>query len=112
MRSRRRSRGFGRPKPAKIEPEILASQVLDLDPAPENWVARWNGQPPPNWIAAVRRALIGGLALPVEIADQSKVRAYQAWLEDALMADLRKLSPDIYQQVINYLREFDPYPLE
>ncbi len=85
---------------------ILASQVLDLDPAPENWVARWNGQPPPNWIAAVRRALIGGLALPVDITDQSKVKAYQAWLEDALMADIRKLSPDAYQQVVNYLREF------
>lgn len=85
---------------------ILASQVLDLDPAPENWVARWNGQPPPNWIAAVRRALIGGLALPVEITDQSKVRAYQAWLEDALLADIRRLSPDAYQQVVNYLREF------
>ena len=85
---------------------ILASQVLDLEPAPENWVARWNGQPPPNWIAAVRRALVGGLALPVEITDRSKVKAYQAWLEDALMADIRKLSPDAYQQVVNYLREF------
>jgi len=85
---------------------ILASQVLDLDPAPENWIARWNGHPPPNWIAAVRRALTGGLALPVEITDQSKVRAYQAWLEDVLMADIRKLSPDAYQQVVDYLREF------
>lgn len=84
----------------------LASQVLDLDPAPENWVARWNERPPPNWIAAVRRALIGGLALPVEITDHSKIQAYQAWLEDVLMEDIRKLFPDTYQQVINYLREF------
>jgi hypothetical protein len=61
---------------------------------------------PPNWVSAVRRALIGGLALPVEITDQSKVKAYQAWLEDALMADLRRLHPDMYQQVVNYLRDF------
>jgi hypothetical protein len=85
---------------------VLASQILDLDPTPENWVAQWNGQVPPNWVSAVRRALIGGLALPVEITDQSKVKAYQAWLEDALMADLRRLHPDMYQQVVNYLRDF------
>ncbi len=85
---------------------ILASQVLDLDPTPENWIARWNGHPPPNWIVAVRRALIGGLALPVEITDRSKIQAYQAWLEDVLMGDVRKLSPEAYQQVVNYLREF------
>ena len=84
----------------------LASQVLDLDPAPENWVARWNERPPPNWTTAVRRALIGGLALPVEITDHSKIQAYQAWLEDVMMEDIRKLFPDTYQQVINYLRVF------
>jgi hypothetical protein len=85
---------------------ILSSHIFDLNPIPENWVGRWNGQTPPNWIVAVRRALIGSLALPVEITDLSKIRAYQTWLEEILMADIRTLSPEIYQQVINYLRQF------
>ncbi|WP_407193767.1 tetratricopeptide repeat protein [Bradyrhizobium sp. STM 3566] len=93
-------------EPSEDRARILASQALGLDPAPENWVGRWNGRPPPNWVAAVRRALIGGLALPVEITDRSKIDAYQAWLEGTVMRDIRKLSPDMYEQVVNYLREF------
>jgi hypothetical protein len=85
---------------------ILSAYILDLDPVPENWVGRWNGQPPPNWISAVHRALLGGLALPVEITDQAKIKAYQAWLEETLMTDIRTLSPELYRQVVGYLRQF------
>lgn len=85
---------------------LLASQVLALDPNPEDWIGMWHDHPPPGWIDAVRSALIGGLAMPIEIDDRSKVEAYQRWLEDALMSDVRTLSPDIHQRVVKYLREF------
>lgn len=85
---------------------LLASQILALDPNPEDWIGMWHDQPPPGWILAVRSALIGGLAMPIEIDDRSKVEAYQEWLEDALISDVRRLSPAIHQRVVNYLREF------
>jgi len=85
---------------------ILSSQIFDLGPLPENWVGRWNGQTPPNWTMAVRRSLIGSFALPVEIMDRAKVKTYQTWFEETLMSEVRTLSPEIYQQVIDYLRQF------
>jgi hypothetical protein len=84
----------------------LASSIFAVRPSPEDWVGRWNGTPPPNWIMAVRRALVGGFALPIEISDPTKVEAYQKWFEDALMFELRSLSPETYQQIIAYLRSF------
>jgi len=84
----------------------LASAILALQPSPEDWVGRWNGTPPPNWIMAVRRALVGGFALPVEIVDRTKIESYQRWFEDILMSELRSLSPEAYQEVVTYLRTF------
>jgi hypothetical protein len=55
---------------------------------------------------AVRRALVGGFALPVEIEDRTKIESYQVWFEDALMSELRSLSPETYQEVVTYLRTF------
>jgi hypothetical protein len=85
---------------------LLASQILDLDPNPEDWIGMWHDHPPPGWVSAVRSALIGGLAMPIEIDDRSKVEAYQHWLEEILMSDVRTLSSEIHQRVVNYLREF------
>ncbi|MFH0298429.1 hypothetical protein AAFX91_14535, partial [Bradyrhizobium sp. 31Argb] len=85
---------------------ILSSQVFDLRPLPENWIARWGDEAPPNWIKAVRRALIGGLAMPVEIDDRGKIEPYQKWFEDVFMSDLRETFPDTYDEVIAYLRDF------
>ena len=50
---------------------------------PDDWCGRWNGDPATdNRIAAVRRALIGGFALPIEISDSAKGHAYQKWIEE------------------------------
>jgi hypothetical protein len=56
--------------------------------------------------------LIGGLAMPVEIADRDKIEPYQKWFEEQFMSDLRDLFPDTYQQVIDYLRDFILMPWE
>jgi hypothetical protein len=84
----------------------IASAIFSLRPSPEDWFGRWNGNPPPNWIMAVRRALVGGFALPVEIKDRTKIESYQRWFEDSLMSELRSLSPETYQEVVTYLRTF------
>lgn len=89
---------------------ILASAIFDLRIAPEDWIGRWNGNPPPNWIGAVRRALIGGFSLPVEISDEPKLRAYHKWFNDIMLSDLRSLSPGLYQEVVEYLRRFALMP--
>jgi len=99
-------------EPVEDRARALSSQIFDLTPLPENWVGRWLDQPPPNWVKAVRRALIGGLAMPVEIADRDKIEPYQRWFEEQFMSDLRDLFPDAYQQVIDYLRDFILMPWE
>jgi tetratricopeptide (TPR) repeat protein len=76
-------------EPNDEQAKLLASQILDLRPLPENWVGRWNDQPPPNWIKAVRRSLIGGLAMPVEIDNRSRIEPYQKWFEEAVMSEPR-----------------------
>jgi hypothetical protein len=93
-------------EPDEERARALASAIFDIRPVPEDWFSRWNGNPPPNWIAAARRALIGGFALPVEISDGAKLRAYQKWIDDIMMSEVRFLSPETYQQVVEYLRNF------
>jgi hypothetical protein len=93
-------------EPDEERARALASVIFDIRPVPEDWFGRWNGNPPPNWIAAVRRALIGGFALPVEISGGAKLRAYQKWIDDIMMSEVRFLSPETYQQVVEYLRNF------
>jgi tetratricopeptide (TPR) repeat protein len=93
-------------EPDEDRARSLASAVFALRPSPDDWVGRWNGNPPPNWIMAVSRALVGGFALPIEIADRAKIERYQRWFEEMLMSDLRSVSPETYQQVITYLRSF------
>ncbi|WP_334396230.1 HTH domain-containing protein [Bradyrhizobium sp. AZCC 2289] len=93
-------------EPDEERARAMASAIFDIRPMPDDWCGRWNGNPPPNWIAAVRRALVAGFALPVEISDRAKLRAYQKWIDDIMMSELRSLSPETYQQVVEYLRNF------
>jgi len=97
------------------EPErarSIADAIMSVRPLPEDWVGRWAGGPPPAWIPAVRRALSGGLALPIEITDKAKIETYQTWLEAALMSEMRSLAPETYQHVVGYLRDFIQTPWE
>jgi hypothetical protein len=89
---------------------VLASAIFDLRVVPEDWVGRWDANPPTNWIGAVRRALIGGFSLPVEISDESKLRAYHKWFNEIFLSDVRLLSPELYQEVVEYLRQFTLIP--
>jgi hypothetical protein len=97
-------------EPEEQRAQAIASAIFDIRPLPEDWFRRWNGSEPPNWITAVRRALLAGFALPIEIADRAKARAYHEWLNTAAMSDLRALSPEMYQQVVEYLRNFVQTP--
>ena len=97
-------------EPDEERARTLASAIFEIRPMPDDWCGRWNGDPPPNWIAAVRRALIGGFALPIEISDRAKGHAYQKWIEDIMMSQVRFLSPETYQQVVEYLRNLALMP--
>jgi hypothetical protein len=97
-------------EPDEERARAIASTVFDVRIVPEDWIARWNGTPPLNWIAAVRHALIGGFALPVEISEGAKLPAYQKWFDDLMMSKVRSLSPELYQQVVRYLQTFALMP--
>jgi pimeloyl-ACP methyl ester carboxylesterase len=89
---------------------VLSEAVERVRPRPEDWIDRWDGNPPPGWILAVRRALLGAMALPIEITDQSKGDAYQRWFEEAYMSETRRIAPESYQRVVDYLRQFIEMP--
>jgi tetratricopeptide (TPR) repeat protein len=93
-------------EPDEARAQFLASSVFDLRVMSEDWVGRWGDNPPLNWVEAVRRSAIGSFALPVEISDQNKLRRYQKWIDEVMMSEVRSSSPDLYGQVVEYLRSF------
>lgn len=90
----------------------LADVLLDLKPRPEDWVARWEGHPPPQWVEAVRRMTVATLALPVELLDDARLDAYNAWLERSVLSLTRDMSPELYRAVIENLKSFMTTPWE
>jgi hypothetical protein len=92
--------------------QTIADAIMSIRPLPEDWVERWAGSPPPEWITAVRRTLTAGLAMPLEITDKAKIESYQTWLEAALMSEMRSLAPETYQHFVGYLKDFIQTPWE
>jgi hypothetical protein len=82
----------------------LATGLLELLPKAEDWVERWEGQPPPGWVGAVTNVGIASLSLPVEIPDQDTLKAYNGWLERQVLKPLKAYSPSTYQAVVTQLR--------
>jgi hypothetical protein len=93
-------------EPDEQRARILATAIFNMRIVPDDWLDRWGDHPPPNWVDAVRSALLGGFALPVDIERDEKAVAYQKWLDDVVMADTRSLSPELYQRIVTYLRSF------
>jgi hypothetical protein len=84
----------------------LSSALLDLHPRAEQWIEQWHGQVPPDWVEAVNRVLIASLAVPVEIADRRKLSAYQAWIDERILAPLRRSAPERYDSLVEDIRQF------
>jgi hypothetical protein len=55
-------------EPDEQRARAVASTIFAIRPLPEDWFGRW--------IPAVRRTLLADFALPTEIADRAKARAY------------------------------------
>ena len=53
-----------------------------------------------QWVEAVDRVIMSGLAMPIELSDDSVVRSYNAWLEQHYLEPLRSVCPDRYRSVI------------
>jgi hypothetical protein len=76
-----------------------ADALLDLKISPEDWIARWDGVPPPNCLEAVRLVGIVGLAIAVKLDSAELVHAYNAWLERSVLGPLRARSPKVVEQI-------------
>jgi hypothetical protein len=90
----------------------LADALFDLKPRPEDWVARWEGHPPPQWVEAVRRMTIVTFALPVELSNGIQLDNYNAWLERSVLSLTRDMYPELYRAVIDNLKSFMTTPWE
>jgi hypothetical protein len=85
---------------------IISDIALELVPNPEDWISRWEGNPPPEWVEAVRSISIASLAMPVELTDDQSVAAYNDWLEGRLLEPMRATEPELYRRVTAHLRTF------
>ena len=83
----------------------LADAVLTLRPKPQDWVARWEGQAPPNWSDAMERMLAFGLSLPIDITDKEILTQYNVWLEGRVLETLRRLKPSRIDGVAAHIRD-------
>lgn len=91
---------------------VLADVLMEVKPQPEDWIDRWEGHAPPQWIVAVKRDAVVSLALPIELADEEKLKNYNEWLEQTVLAPLRGVSPEFYKSIIETLRWFMTVPWE
>ena len=85
----------------------IADAIYSVYPNPEDWLACWKGQPPPEWIMAVNRILRATLALPFELReDPQTLDYYNEWLERTVFEPMRKTAPESYRAIIEYLKNF------
>ena len=85
----------------------IADAVYSIYPTPEDWVACWKGQPPPEWIMAVNLILRTSLALPFELGgDPHVLDRYKEWLERTVLEPMRKTAPESYRAIVEYLKNF------
>jgi hypothetical protein len=85
----------------------ISSAILEILPRPEDWVARWEEQPPPEWVVAVNRVIKAGLALPFELSgDQQAIKAYNEWFEQTVLAPMRATERESYAALIDHVKSF------
>jgi hypothetical protein len=85
----------------------MADAIYGIYPKPEDWVASWKAQPPPEWIMAVNRVMRAGLTLPFELGgDLETLDRYNEWLERTVLEPMRKSAPDSYRAIVEHLRNF------
>src|SRR5262249_34337973 len=44
----------------------LSTMVINTIPNPEDWLSLWETDPPPGWVATLRKTILSALAVPVE----------------------------------------------
>jgi hypothetical protein len=84
----------------------MADAVLAIAINPEDWLARWEGNAPPDWIETIKIVVLAGLALPVELEGTELMNAYHNWLERRVLEPLRTNAPDVYRALVEHIRRF------
>lgn len=91
----------------KDKAAAMADAIFAIRPAAEDWIAQWDGQPPPRWMMAVNRVMASSLAFPFELSgNQEATSAYNEWLERRVLAPMRVAAPESYKLVVEHVRKF------
>ena len=94
-------------EPDKDKAAAVADAIFGVRPAAEDWLAQWDGHPPPGWIMAVDRVMTSSLALPFELSgDKEATSAYNDWLERRVLGPMRASAPESYKLVVEHLKNF------
>jgi hypothetical protein len=84
----------------------LADDVLLFQPDVVDWISCWPIVTPPEWVDAVRLAMLTALALPFQLTRPEAVSQYGSWLERRVLDPMRRNRPNQYLQLTNRIREF------
>jgi hypothetical protein len=84
----------------------LSNLIMSVMPRPQDWTSRWEAGPPSQWVDAVDRVIMASLAVPVELAGDDVVSAYNAWFEQNHLEPLRSVWPEKYRAVVEQVRSF------
>jgi hypothetical protein len=86
--------------------EVLADAIYGLQPNAVDWLSRWEGSPPPNWVKATNRVMVASLAFPVELTEQEVIQRYQRWLDARVLQEIKNTDPERYQSIVEQIRSF------
>jgi hypothetical protein len=84
---------------------VLADAIWDIEPKAADWLLRWDGEPPPNWVEAVVCATMAAHALPFQLDDSAAREAYHEWFERRVLSPMRTREPKRYRAVIEHLKD-------
>jgi hypothetical protein len=84
----------------------MADAVLQIGINPEDWLGRWEGNAPRDWIKTIKTVMLAGLALPVELGGNELKNAYNNWLERRVLEPLRTNAQDVYRALVEHVRQF------
>jgi len=82
----------------------LAGWIFYLIPKAEDWVPRWDGTPPPQWVEAVSRGVLAHLSMPLTL-EKADLDRFNEFLEESVLEPLRTSMPQRFDGVVQLVKE-------
>jgi hypothetical protein len=81
-----------------------SDMIAGLAVNPEDWIGRWGGHLPPEWVNAIRSISVASLAIPVQLRSDQVIDSYNDWLEQSILGPMRTAEPEQYRSVVAQIK--------